>query len=181
MSVINWSEHKRWLCNHEPHSGPWANIALPPYTKLPVTLCPVESHFSCHFVSWSMTIRHILGPIPRIMYWVGTNIIFIKPPGRHLQTEEKKKKGNEYTSRRRTRTRENLLPHIPGTNGEQHILHRTVNSVGLISWSPLFHQKLIFRMTVTSVTLTLEISKPLGFICIFSVCVCSSQRPLITE
>lgn len=176
MSVINWSEHKRWLWNHEPHSGPWANIALPPYTKLPVTLCPVESHFSCHFVSRSMTITHILGPIPRIMYWVGTNIIFIKSPGRHLQTKRKW----IYIAKKNTYQGEFASSHTWDKWRAAHSPQNCELSRAYFLVSP-FHQKLIFRMTVTSVTLTLEISKPLGFICIFSVCVCSSQRPLIIE
>lgn len=49
--VTNRSEHKRCLWKQGSHSGPWANITLPPYAQLPITLCPLESHFGRHFVS----------------------------------------------------------------------------------------------------------------------------------
>ena len=71
-SVISWSEQRRWLWNHGPlvNIGTLVNIALPPNAKLPITLCPLESHFGCHFVSWQMNIRHILSSISRIVYWI---------------------------------------------------------------------------------------------------------------
>lgn len=162
---------------------PWANITLPPHTKLPITLCPLESPFGCHFVSQSMNIRHSLGPIPRIMYWRCTNMtIFMKLPGQSLQAG--KKKGEMIFIPQENECRENLLPDALAPPWAKQ------RSSGFATelWTPRSYflvsplPSKAGTKNVTSITSTLEIRMPLGFIYIFSVgSVRSSQRPLILE
>lgn len=160
MSIINWSEHKRCLWNIiQGLEQTQLSLHMPNF----LSLCALENHFGCHFVSWSMNISHILGPIPRIMNWIDTNMaIFMKLPGQSLQAG-KKKRLNRYSSQRRTSARKKesflTLLDLPRTRGE---------AAGSLQNCALSR--------------TLEISIPLGFIYIFSVwSVCSSQSPLIPD
>ena len=62
---------------------------------------------------------------------------------------------------------EDSLPHTCLEQmDKQQFLYRTVDSAGLVSRSPLFHQKLILIMTVTS---TLETTVSLSHVFTFGV------------
>ena len=145
-----------------------------------------KASYCGRFVSWSMNIRHILGPTARIVYWIDTNmIIFVELLGWDLQAKKKKKVKWIFVAEKNKNWGEfasSCSCTYLGLTEKKQFLCRAVNSVGFAAPSPLFHQKLILRTAVATVTSSLAIAVPLGYVYTFSVwSVWSRQRQPIPE